>query len=399
MYTYSSLQLKLKAYQSQELNFFGVMPFTWNPKTKLYEKCDAAYWRFVFSTVLAIKYWLFLLTMSLHSGFNGKVDTATFVGLIFVINTLAVFLMCMGFLKMDEIIAAINIKNAYSQRLVGKYRIYYNPDKCWLNQVWGYLFIFNHLIFEPFFIAAMIAHHLTNPQTKIYYTYFITDMEPEFWKQKMLYYMVHVISAVQMVYLTAKIILSFSFIMELAVEAAIQLLPLLQNELFVGSKRTYKTKTTLREMANTLVEIRAITILIALLNQTGGILLLPASFLIGNSAVLANTIIIRYWKSMAGVTKLICIVATITMQICWIILVDLCRRLSKYSKLLLQSLQRREWGSKQNYLYVRKWGISCKPYRIAYGKLFIIRRKSVLTFVKNVYRKTFKALAALQKAK
>ncbi|CAL8149467.1 unnamed protein product [Orchesella dallaii] len=337
--------------------------------------------------------------MSVYSGLHGKVYIATFLGLILVLLSLAACVMCMFFLRRDEIIAGINIKNAYSQRLVGKYRPMYNPDICYLNQVWDYLFIFLHFIIEPFFVAIMIAHHLTYPQSDIYYTYFITDMETKFWEQKVLYYMVHVIVAVHTLFLTAKVVLSLSFGAEYAVEGAGQILPILQNELFVGGKRFYKTTASFREMSNTLVEIRAITILATLFNQICSLILFPASILSGNTAVFANTMIIRHWESLNNVLKLFAITSTITIQISWIILVDLCRRLSKYSKLLLQSLQRREWGSKQNNLYVRKWGISCKPYRIACGKLFVIRRKSVLTFVKNVYRKTFKALAALQKTK
>ncbi|CAL8143291.1 unnamed protein product [Orchesella dallaii] len=171
---------------------------------------------------------------------------------------------------MDEIIAGLNIKNAYAKRLMENYRPPYNPNYCRVNQMWGYLFICLHFIAEPFFLILMIVHG---------------------------------VSAAEIVFSTAKIILSMSFSLENAMESAMQILPLLQNELLVTGNRFYKTNATLRTMSNTLAEIRAITILINLLNQIAGFILLPASFLTGNTAVFANTMLIRHWESMSALIK------------------------------------------------------------------------------------------------
>jgi len=244
-----------------------------------------------------------------------------------------------------------------------------------------------------------MGHYAIYPETNVHITHhFVHYLDHDF-EWKVMFYLIYISYGAVMILTTGKFVLTLNFVFEQALAASFQLLPLIQNELMVvGNKSPYITADCLRTLPNICFEIRALGIWFRALMNLAGFMLSPWSFLLSNTAVYANIMLITKWKELAGMVKLVLFVASISGQLSWILALHVASFLHNFSKRVLLSLLKKNWGRRRDNFFIRKWRNGSRALRFANGNAYVVKRKSVLMFIKNIYRRTFKALVALKRS-
>jgi len=175
-------------------------------------------------------------------------------------------------------------------------------------------------------------------------------------------------------------------------------LPIIKNEMRFG-KLHYKTKPALRNCPKTLITTwRSIEILVTILNTE--LFYNELMYVQGGTiaaVVFSVVTLIFQWDTNGKVVKLMMITFGVAACVAFPAILHLAGLQHKWSEQTIQSWKQEFFLSKKDWLYVKKFKRSCRPFSISDGRRYLVRLQSVLLFLKSVTRCTVRALITYRK--
>lgn len=174
-------------------------------------------------------------------------------------------------------------------------------------------------------------------------------------------------------------------------------LPIIRNEMRLGrSSSSYKTCVDLRvDLKNLVTTWRALEINVILLNTEfteGMFLYIQGSF---TSCIVFCIVTLTYeWDTCGRVLQILLIVGASTVYFGFSSLLLLAGLEYKWSGQTIRSWKRQYFFGKKDWLYVKKFKRSCRPFSIGDGRRYVIRPQTVLRFLISVSKCTSRALIA-----
>lgn len=166
-------------------------------------------------------------------------------------------------------------------------------------------------------------------------------------------------------------------------------------ELRLGRPPThYRAVAAIRESDNLRIVYRSFQLLNANIMCFMGIYLVTANAIFMLNAIFCEVVLIRYYKTLHPLLKGVMILLTIIITAAWPILLELGRVFFTRGSKVLSSWKKAQWNSNSELQVMRRFGQSCPPIVIAYGRQFIVRRVSSLNYFRGVIRGTKRVLLA-----
>ncbi len=170
-------------------------------------------------------------------------------------------------------------------------------------------------------------------------------------------------------------------------------IPLVVAEFRVGRKNyDYDTLDILRHPNNITDVYRAVEMLQNRFNELAGKLLLPFQTIATLLFVLSGYCLIRKREEMVFVELLILVTWVIGAPLIWGLFLTMSGYFHSNGNKILSSWKRYDWGSKQNNRYMCRFRKLCQPMKICNGKMFVIRKISLMVFIRGLPRGLLRAL-------
>ncbi len=173
-------------------------------------------------------------------------------------------------------------------------------------------------------------------------------------------------------------------------------IPFIVNELNV-SRSKYVTTESLREAENLKLVYRMAQILQVRINLLFGRLLFPLQSFANLAFVFGSFVAIRHRDQMSTVPLLMVVSWTCAAGFGWGLVLVMGGYLQSHGVKILGSWKRHEWLSKKEKKEMAKFAKSCRPITLCYGKMFAIRKISLLVFLKGLSRGLIRAILTLDK--
>jgi len=122
----------------------------------------------------------------------------------------------------------------------------------------------------------------------------------------------------------------------------------------------------------------------------------PFMLLVGQFIVYCNYTMIRYWKSLDSAIFLNLGTWSFMATFSMLVGLEVFAMMHNRGRKILRSMKHKDWGSKGRNREMSKFVRSCKPLCFGYGRTYILKKISVLKFIKSVVRGTLRALLAIK---
>lgn len=166
-------------------------------------------------------------------------------------------------------------------------------------------------------------------------------------------------------------------------------------EYYLG-QRGYRLVDEVRQDISVLVhQYRSIEIF----SETGmlfiGKFLVPFQSVFMVSTVFCNSMLIKQWDRMQTATKVLILFWAFGCTTVWSLILVLGGYLHKHGKSVLVSWKNHDFGTTHRNKLMKRVARSCRPVMLNYGNCFVIRKGSVLKFLRSVSRGTLRALLVM----
>lgn len=130
-----------------------------------------------------------------------------------------------------------------------------------------------------------------------------------------------------------------------------------------------------------------------------GIIIIPIYAIVVNLVLFSNFSLIRYWGMLNFVIKCILLIWSVNSALILILMYAFFGNVHNLAAKVLKSILQKEggWGTKVQTVEMKKFVKSRKLLSYGFGKIYIIKRLSVLKFLKAVSYGTFKLLLTIKK--
>lgn len=277
--------------------------------------------------------------------------------------------------------ASFKFLETFSEKFMRDYKLTKNEEvKYW---------IFEKCIFACFCICSLIGaliglDFFLHPQAPPYPLF---EVDPRF-----LSWPVLLISGIWFSSIATGLTATFGFVVYgLAVYFA-GILVIIKNEVRLG-KQHYKSSNILRIHPFTLMTTwRSIEIIVIMINNE-----LTYNFLIYIQGGLTTCIVFSmvtltfHWKSSGTIVRLMMITFGLASMLGYSAVLQLAGLKYKWSEQTIRSWKRQYFLGK-DWLYVKKFKLSCRPLCIGDGRRYVVRPKTILLFFRSVTSCTFKTL-------
>lgn len=169
-------------------------------------------------------------------------------------------------------------------------------------------------------------------------------------------------------------------------------------ELKLGRKK-YHTSNDLRTLANIQLMFRATQILHTNCLYVIGILILLLNGYTMYTVMFCNAVLMRYWSALMPVSRFQLCAMSVTLLYFWTFVLELGRFFFAKGSKTIGSWKGNKWGSSGSNKEMKKFLRSCRPIVISYESKFVIRRSTLLIFLRGVVRGMFRMLMLLRKPK
>ncbi|CAL8085446.1 unnamed protein product [Orchesella dallaii] len=269
----------------------------------------------------------------------------------------------------------------------------YNPNACPINQFIGlvltvagiFLILFSFLVG---FQAVMVPH------MAIFYTSLFT---PSFLFSTPVGFTIYILNVINYVWQTLMLYAFIIVLCDVILGVAPQFILLLR-EYICRPLKYQKAIQEFRSVKNLPMLYRHMQILNILILDIVSFVIIPLQTISSYLAIYCNFVLIKQRNNMSlGLTTILSLWMAMSM-IATLLLLEIAASLYQLTKKALISMkQKRNWGTQRDRKYMGKFVKSCRPLSIGYGKTYVIRKGSVLKFLKFVARGTFRTLLALKR--
>jgi len=177
---------------------------------------------------------------------------------------------------------------------------------------------------------------------------------------------------------------------------------LVTKEFFVETRNPqgnhrYKTINSFRRVKTIILEYRSVDILHQSMLKIVGFNFVPLHIVISNLVLLCNYVLVTQRDKMDGLVLAVLAVWSIGTGVFWCICLEFRRYIYSHGKRVLSSWKYNDWLSARNNKLMSRFRKSCRPFRINFESVYVMRRESPLKFLKGLSRGTFRVLLALRK--
>jgi len=174
-----------------------------------------------------------------------------------------------------------------------------------------------------------------------------------------------------------------------------QVIPFVAREFYVGqmnSKKFYRTSNALRTVKNMLIEYRSIELLHEHFMGVLGFILVPLHFVFVKLILFCWYVLIRHSSGLRSEISGVFFMWSFAGCLFWSGLLQIGGAAYVQSDGVLHSWKLKDWGSSYNNRLMSKFRKSCKPILIKYGSTYVVKRLSLLKFLKGLTRGLFRIL-------
>ncbi len=190
--------------------------------------------------------------------------------------------------------------------------------------------------------------------------------------------------------------LSLCFVLISAYYFGLVFIPLFVREFKVGNRSRGMCSNNFRHPSNLTIEYRTVQILMQDINHFVGNLLLPAQTATTLMFVFSAYVVIRHRNELEKATFLMILIWAVAAPAIWSLVLTLGGYLHSHGQEILTSWKQHEWMSAHERKLMSKFRNSSKPIMICFGKLYVIRRVSLMIYVRSLSRSLVRALLALK---
>lgn len=176
---------------------------------------------------------------------------------------------------------------------------------------------------------------------------------------------------------------------------AVFLIPFFARELRYG-RTSYTAKAELRLPKNLILIYRSIQVVQIMLNGIFGKFLFPFQSALTLVFVLAAFMMIRIRDKFSGLHIAICTVLMLAAPVIWGLTLILYATVYGFANKILNSWKRANWKSKQERMLMARIRVSCKPIMMCCGSTFVIRKVSILLFLRGLIKGLVKCLLSFR---
>lgn len=195
-------------------------------------------------------------------------------------------------------------------------------------------------------------------------------------------------------YATMISVMQLGILMVLAFFYGSYLVPVFVREFWTGRK-SYKTLPSLRSANNLRVMFRSAQIVQQQVNAAFGKFLFPSQALITIVTILPIFSLIKYQNAMESIQILLMVTIAIMSPLFWGAILVAGGSLHSDGNKVINSWKYHAWESPQEIIEMNKFRVSCKTVMLAFGNTFMIRRVTIMNFIRGLSRGTVRALLIL----
>lgn len=206
---------------------------------------------------------------------------------------------------------------------------------------------------------------------------------------------IYIIFSLANIYLVCKVMCSFYFMADHIILTYFVFWELLLHETRLGRGK-YKLSNNLRRYPNLIYCHRALQIFLTLYTESIGMLFPLTHIIVLKLSLYSQVSLIRKWNKLDKLTVAILVFASISGQAVWLFALHYSGDMVTESKRTVSSWKGREWKTSGETKFMKKFSKSCRPMTINYHNVYILKRSSILRFLKNVCRGTLRALLTIR---
>lgn len=164
-------------------------------------------------------------------------------------------------------------------------------------------------------------------------------------------------------------------------------------ELRVGRKASaYQTNSKLREMNNLIRIYKGAEILLARTNVIVGFVLFPLQSICTMICVFSAFEVIKHRDDLGIEIVLVLLIWAVVTPLGWAGVLIIGGVVHSEGNKILASWKQFPWRNARERVIMGKFRRSCMPLRIAWGRIFIVRRTSLMVFVRGLSRGIMRCL-------
>ncbi|CAL8085930.1 unnamed protein product [Orchesella dallaii] len=171
-------------------------------------------------------------------------------------------------------------------------------------------------------------------------------------------------------------------------------IPFFTNELRIGTGQ-YKTLDSLRTPKNLMATFRSFQLLHQIAMSCFGVFIVPCQTTFSNLILFSNFMFIRHRAELQPETNCMLIGWSTLCLLFWMYVLELGGRLHSRGREVLKSWKFHNFGDKNVNRCMSKFRKSCRPLALNFGRTYVIRRLSVLKFIRGLTVGTFRLLLAV----
>lgn len=363
-------------------SYFGFAPVSFSLKTKLFSKSTRGLTLLKFH-VCPVLIWLnFVIIQSFRFHQSGDLDsfnlcvTCIFMGLMSV----EVFLVLIFFSY--ENLSFINSLLLFLRHVNKVYMPIYNPNR-----------ELNTKLFELVIVILLVGLSGMGGLSCLYFLFYpmspclIGSVFPQTTFLPFRLFMLYLFPQ----YLTFSMLSTALITLTGLMIYGLIAVPFMVKELRMD-KKTYISKCQLRTPSNLILVYRSSQILQTQMLNIVEYIIVPSQAIVTNVILFSSVMLIKQGyrmsmasKGMLGSWGIICTIG-------WTVVLMIWGYMHWYGKKLLDSWKYHQWPTKRDRALMSKFRKSCKPLRMQFGRTYVIRRLSVLKFLRSISRGIFRAL-------
>ncbi len=364
------------------LAYFGLASMTFNLSSRIFQKSFHGFALLKLHLLPAIAWVVFTFCQSIRFYGSGELDSFNLNVICTLMGLFSLEYLLVSIHFSDEIISVTNTILLFLRKMNRLYMPHYNPNKELYSKLFDVTIV---LLFGA--LAGM------GGLSSIYFYLFpfspclfgsaipSTTFAP--FRLFMLYIFPH--------YLTVVMVFSPPAIMLPVILFGLIVVPFLIKELTLDRK-SYLSSRQLRTPSNIILVYRSSHILISKILVVLEYMIVPTQTIVTNVTLFSSVMLIKHGDKMSMASKGMLGSWSVVAAVGWTLALWVPGYMHYFGKKLLNSWKYHKWTTRGDKAVMSKFRKSCKPFMIHFGKVYAIRRLSVLKFIRSISRGIFRTL-------
>ncbi|CAL8132165.1 unnamed protein product [Orchesella dallaii] len=369
-------------------SLIGATPFRFNRKQKkfVFSKFSYRFFKLNFLLLIIMQGFMYIQTIRFHTA-----GLSNHFNLSYAFNIgsgIILITMLVPALFPHELLTAMNGFMIYFNRIYNIYMPDYDPETATSSKLLEFLMVsvISNMMGTSLLLSLVF---IIFPQVPVC---FGNVIPPEFFTLPVR--IVHTLYYVQM---STVIYANFAAVAAMIITYMFLMVPFMVNEFRMKGVKKYRTVGGFRTARNIMLEYRSIQILhLTFMNVIGNVLV-PFHFVIMKLVLFCNVVVILYHNEMYPAVAAMLGIWSILCTVFWCVTLALGGYVFSKSLETTRSWKNWKWKSRFDGVIMTKFRKSCKPFMINYGNMYVIKRRSILKFMKGLTRGTFRVLLAIKK--